>query len=88
MKKTLLTFIVLLGVTFGAFAQGGLFKYGAVSDEAYYSSSTRQEQGLFLSLPSSHGESNDQNGTPLGSGALLLIGLGAAYAGLKRKNQK
>ncbi len=34
-----------------------------------------------------HGESDDQNASPLGGGALLLIGFGAAYA-LKKRNEK
>ena len=34
-----------------------------------------------------HGESTNQNATPLGGGALLLIGFGAAYA-LKKRNEK
>lgn len=88
MKKSILTLIVLLGITFGAFAQGGLFKFGPVSDEEYYGAGGRQDQGLFFSLPNAHGLEDDTNGSPLGSGALLLIGFGAAYAGLRRKNRK
>ncbi|MBQ3709406.1 MAG: LPXTG cell wall anchor domain-containing protein [Bacteroidales bacterium] len=40
-----------------------------------------------MSLSGTHGETNDQ-GAPLGSGALLLIGFGAAYfVGKKRKEE-
>ena len=91
MKKTILTLVIILGITLGASAQnGGLFGKGpnrGYYDEYYDEYDTRE--GVFnFSLPNSHGETGDQNGTPLGSGALLLIGFGAAYVGLKRKNRK
>ena len=89
MKKTLLTIAILLGMTLGASAQGGLFGRGAVSDEDYYGAYNYQDRdnvGLFL--PSTHGGINDEQ-APLGGGALLLIGLGAAYAtGRNVKTQK
>lgn len=86
MKKTLLTIAIVLGMTLGAVAQkqgGGLFGMGEqrgymTEQEDYY-----RTGGLLL--PGSHGEETDQP-TPLGSGALLLIGFGAAYA--LRKRQK
>lgn len=79
MKKTLLTIAILLGLSIGASAQGGLFGYGAVSDEEYYGASDRTGGSTpLLSLPNTHGNTNDQP-APLGSGALLLIGFGAAY---------
>ena len=86
MKKTILTIALLLGLSLGVYAQGGLFGYGAVSDEDYYGASDRTGGTTpLLSLPTTHGETNDQT-APLGSGALLLIGFGAAYA-LKKKNK-
>ncbi len=90
MKKTLLTIAIILTMTLSASAQGGLFGYGAVSDEAYYGAGYyRTGEGLLeLNLPTSHGESTDQNSTPLGGGALLLIGFGAAYAVKKRRKQQ
>ena len=90
MKKTILTLAIILGITFGASAQnGGLFGKGPDRgyDDEYYDDYGTRGVGVF-SLPNSHGETGDQNGSPLGGGALLLIGFGAAYAGLKRKNQK
>lgn len=87
MKKTLLTIAIVLGMTLGAVAQkqgGGLFGMG---DQRGYMTeqedSYRTGTGL-LSLPGNHGEETDQP-TPLGTGALLLIGFGAAYALKKRK---
>ena len=88
MKKTLLTIAIVLGISICSFAQygGGLFKYGAVDDETFYGGGRTTNEGL-LNLPTSHGQTNDES-APLGSGALLLIGFGAAYVGLRRKNQK
>ena len=96
MKKLALTIAIVLGMSLGVFAQGGLFQYGNVSDEDYYGSAYwaldennrffDREGGLFPTLPN-HGIEENQNATPLGGGALLLIGFGAAYA-LKKKNEK
>ena len=94
MKKLALTFAIVLGLSLCSFAQGGgLFQYGEVTDEtenaSWYVLNQDQEllrnNGLMPNLPG-HGQDNNQN-APLGSGALLLIGFGAAYA-LKKKNQK
>ena len=87
MKKTLLTIAIILGIALGTSAQnGGLFGMGP-SRDMDYEYSTREGEGPMINLPGSHG-SNDDVTAPLGSGALLLIGFGAAYAGLRRKNQK
>ena len=40
--------------------------------------------GPMINLPGSHGTTNDES-APLGGGALLLIGFGAAYAMKRRK---
>ena len=83
MKKTLLTFAFILTMALGASAQGGLFKYGAVSDESYYGSA-RQDNGGLLSLPTTHGNTDDVN-APLGSGLAILAGLGGGYLLAKRR---
>ena len=83
MKKSLITIVVLLGLSLGAYAQGGLFGYGSTRESESHSS--RESSGSLLNLPNTHGATNDQT-APLGSGALLLIGFGAAYA-LKRKKK-
>ena len=84
MKKTLITIAIVLGITIGASAQnGGLFGKGP-SRDMDYEYSTREGEGGLLNLPSQHGTSNDET-APLGSGALLLIGFGAAYALKRRK---
>ena len=96
MKKLALTIAIVLGMCFTSFAQsqrgGGLFQYGWVSDEEYYGATYNPYTGtidlrdpLFPRLPI-HDDNQNQN-APLGSGALLLIGFGAAYA-LKKKSSK
>ena len=85
MKKTFLTIAIVLGMTIGAFAQegGGLFGKGPTHGSESYQSSYRSGS---LMLPTEHGTGNDYSAdTPLGSGALLLIGFGATYAMKKRK---
>lgn len=84
MKKLFFVLSLVLGLSIAATAQseGGLFHRG---------NSTETEErgfakgGLTPGLPG-HGESGNQP-APLGSGALLLIGFGAAYA-LSKKNKK
>ena len=89
MKKILLTIAVVLSMSLGAFAQegSGLFGFGKSYDD-----NTNNRGDLFRGgtpgLPGGgvHGETGDGD-APLGGGALLLIGFGAAYA-LKKKNEK
>ena len=99
MKKLVLIIAIVLGMTFGASAQyfdngnnsgprqgGGLFGYGAVSDEYFYGAGGYDRDGGLLPLLPIHNQDGDQD-APLGSGALLLIGMGAAYA-VAKKNKK
>ena len=83
MKKLALTIAVVLGMSFGAFAQGsGLFDKGPDRNVE-----NNNKAGILdLGLPA-HGETSDQDAVPVGTGALLLIGFGAAYA-LKKNNEK
>lgn len=88
MKKLLITIAIVLGMGFGAFAQGGLFQYGAVSDENYYGAATDgQNRDGLLSLPGSHNLEDDVT-APLGSGLAVLMGLGAAYLVGKKRKEK
>lgn len=84
MKKTLLTLAIFLGLTLCASAQGGMFGYGNMPQDGSFSRS-HSSSGM-IGLPSEH-ELNGDTPAPLGSGALLLIGFGAAYA-LKKANKK
>ena len=87
MKKLVLTIAIVLGMAIGAFAQNnGLFGYGqSRADESYDSRTTLTG----FALPGEHGVSGDvsANDTPVGSGVVLLIGLGAAYAMSKRRKE-
>ena len=88
MKKATTIIAILLGMTLGTMAQqngGGLFRRGIVPDETYYGGVNRTETGLML--PVTHGEATDQNGTPVGSGIAILVGLGAAYVMKKRREE-
>ena len=96
MKKIAFTIAIVLGIGMSSFAQGGLFQYGEVSDEDYYTGTAwyalnlnnefqiHKSGGLIIPNLPTHGE-EDNTDAPLGSGILLLIGFGAAYALKKRK---
>ena len=94
MKKLVLTVAIVLGMTFGASAQyftkndqpnqgGGLFGRGMVSDESFYGAAGTNGNLPLLPL---HNQDGNQD-APLGGGALLLIGFGAAYAASKRRKE-
>ena len=87
MKRIAITLAIVLGITVGASAQNrGLFDRGPESGEAY--DTYDRTSGSFMGgLPSLHATGQDQDSSPLGGGALLLIGFGAAYAMKKRKKQ-
>ncbi len=91
MKKLVLTIAIVLGMALGASAQhfgdngqqqgGGLFGRGETRDA---------DNGGNTAAPllPGHGLNTNQDAeTPLGSGALLLIGFGAAYALSKRSKK-
>ena len=84
MKKLALTIAIVLGLSMASFAQGGLFQRGA-SDE----NTGNREDGIAMPGIPDHNLSGNQDGndtTPLGSGIVVLMGLGAAYlVGKKRK---
>ncbi len=96
MKKIAFTIAIVLGIGMSSFAQGGLFQYGEVSDQDYYAGTAwyvlnqnnefqiHKGGGLIIPNLPTHGE-EDNTDAPLGSGVLLLIGFGAAYAMKKRK---
>ena len=89
MKKLVLTIAIVLGMTIGASAQyfgdngqpngGGLFGRGEIRDGDNSGS-------VSTPLLPGHGQSENQD-APLGSGALMLVGFGAAYA-LAKKERK
>ena len=85
MKKLALTFAIVLGLSFGAFAQGGLFQYG--EEDSSILREGGDDDPLLPTLPNHGLFENQDAGSPIGSGALLLIGFGAAYAAAKRRKE-
>ena len=83
MKKLVLTVAIVLGLSFGAMAQGGLFQRGG---SAYDNEGGYRDPAAPL-LPGSHNLPTDVDGEPLTDGVLLLAGLAGAYLlGKKRKD--
>ena len=82
MKKLVIALALILGLSFGtqSYGQnGGLFSKG--SDATL----TENNDNRFPGLPG-HGQSGNQP-APVGSGLLLLMGMGAAYAASKRRKE-
>ena len=101
MKKLCLTAAIILGYAMGSFAQnqeynGGLFRRGYYDEWMFYDEWLSRDGGTFsLCLPGHNFTTNWNGGSqghddellPLGNGALLLIGFGAAYAMTKRNKK-
>ena len=86
MKKLALTLAIVLGLGMASYADGGgLFGYGQAMDNNTTNSS-RTESPLFPSLPNQHDLPGNQP-APVGSGIAVLIGLGAAYAFAKKREE-
>ena len=98
MKKLVLTAAIILGFAMSSFAQnqqnnGGLFGRGPVYEEI--DGMTRDGGTFSLCFPGHNFTTNWNGGSqghdddllPLGNGALLLIGFGAAYAISKKKKK-
>ena len=88
MKKLVLTIAVVLGLCMTSFADpngGGLFQRGE-DNSSYYN---REGEGGGLNMPGLPGHDSEQNehATPLGSGVVVLLGLGAAYLVGKKRNE-
>jgi hypothetical protein len=89
MKKLILTLAIVLGLGLTTFAQGGgLFQRGAseTTDGVY---GDRGMRDGFPGLPGGGGHGGTGNAdAPIGSGAAVLIGLGAAYLVGKRRKEE
>ena len=84
MKKLALTIAIVLGLSMTTFADGGgLFQRGNTPENSQESSTLR---GGMPGIPG-HGESTDQP-APLGSGIVVLMGLGAAYLASKKHREE
>ena len=92
MKKQVITLAIILGLSMTGFAQGGSMFHRENSGDngnAVYqdrSSSNIFKDGNMPGLPG-HGGSGNEN-APLGSGVVMLLGLGAAYAVAKKRNEE
>lgn len=91
MKKTLLTIAILLGLTMTSFADGALFQrnYNAETGKSgyvYFGSKYNLygKENVPTPLLPSHGMDDDQS-APVGSGIVVLMGLGAAYMVAKKR---
>ena len=85
MKKLAMTLAIVLGLGMASYANGGgLFGQGqAAPEENNTSVMSGNRLGGNPALPN-HGENTNQP-APLGSGIAVLIGLGAAYAVAKKR---
>ena len=84
MKKLALTLAIVLGLSMASFAEGGgLFGQGQSVEES--TTTTFYNRSGVPGLPGGgHGAGGNQP-APLGSGIIVLIGLGAAYAVAKKR---
>ena len=93
MKKLILTSAIILGISLTTFADGGLFnrgnnaKYGQSSGYIYFNAKDTGSGEVAMPMLPPHG-SEENNPAPLGSGIAMLLGLGAAYAVAKKRNEK
>ena len=90
MKKHLITLTIILGMAMTGFAQDGMFHRANSGDNgnAVYES----KGGMFKNEPltpglPTHGLGTNQD-APLGSGIVMLLSLGAAYAVAKKRNEE
>jgi hypothetical protein len=88
MKKLIVTTAIILGIGLTSFAQGNMFHRNDGNGSSYFAEKSGMREGgpLTPGLPT-HGLSDNQN-APLGSGIVLLAGLGAAYLVGKRRNEE
>ena len=82
MKKLLFTIVLLITLSVATNAQNdGFFNW----NNNYYAD--ERLTGIEFNLPNGHGDINDHNAVPVGSGLLILTALGAGYAiKCRRKN--
>ena len=84
MKKLAMTIAIVLGLSMTTFAEGGgLFQRGGEPEGNLYT----REGGIMAPGVPGHGESDNQEATPLGSGIAVLTALGAAYLVGKKRNE-
>ncbi|MBE6345596.1 MAG: hypothetical protein E7067_00065 [Lentimicrobiaceae bacterium] len=82
-KKLFLSIMILLFGCSISFAQNDAFFTQTYSE---YREESNGEWGVMPILPSQHGGAIDYTAVPVGSGLLLLAGLGLAY-GMRKRNK-
>jgi hypothetical protein len=96
MKKLVLTAAILMGFVMGSYAQHSLFQGNQDKNGGlFYRGENRSlefREGDDTPFLPNHGtilnaDADQEPEAPLGSGALLLIGFGAAYA-MSKRNKK
>ena len=99
MKKLVLTAAILMGFVMGTYAQnnlfegkqtrGGLFSRGSFQEKYVENPDDPESYALLLPTHNINGNADAEQApeAPLGGGALLLIGFGAAYA-MSKRNKK
>ena len=94
MKRLVITIVIVLGLGISAFAEGGLFQrgYNAKNGFSGYNYFGAREMGddeeIFISpLMPIHNLETDQD-APVGSGIVVLMGLGAAYMVAKKRKEE
>lgn len=95
MKKLVLTAAILMGFVMGSYAQHSLFEGNQTKGGLFYrgdfSENYTKGEDASLWLPThniiGNADADVEPEAPLGGGALLLIGFGAAYA-MSKRNKK
>lgn len=97
MKKLVLTAAILMGFVMGSYAQHSLFEgkgnqtKGGLFYRGDFSENYTKGEDASLWLPThniiGNADADVEPEAPLGGGALLLIGFGAAYA-MSKRNKK
>ena len=90
MKKLIMTSAIVLALSFTTFAQDGMFHRSDNAKNGGNGYSLYEDKGDlkggFPGLPD-HNETGDVD-APLGSGIVLLAGLGAAYMVAKKRREE
>ena len=91
MKKQIITLTIILGMAMTGFAQSSMFhrENSGNNGNAIYQGRSffTKEGGPATPSNPGHGQGGNQN-APLGSGIVLLTGLGAAYMVAKKRREE
>ena len=82
MKKIILTIAIVLGIGFGVSAQSDSF----FATTSTYTEYRETEWGELPILPNQHNIIGDYKAVPVGTGLLLLAGMGLGYAALRKRD--